>query len=66
MLAVARLDGGDDVDLVVLAAALAARATADERLVQLHGMPAADRIACGPHHAGAELVQNLEGRLVAR
>jgi len=54
----------DDVDLVVLAAPLATRAPAHQRLVDLDGVLATDRVALGPHHASTQLVEDLVGGLV--
>ena len=47
------------------ATALAASRAADEAFVHLHGMLSADLVPLRADHAGAELVQYLEGGLVA-
>lgn len=59
------LDGADHANLVGDASALASRAPADERLVDLDGGTRADAAARG-RHAGAELVEDLERGLVTR
>jgi hypothetical protein len=67
VLLLADLDGTDHKRLIVLAFSLAARDAADPRLVNLDmaGEIAADPVTIRADHAGPELVQDLEGRLVA-
>jgi hypothetical protein len=59
------LDGTDHDRLVMSAASLSARLTADQAFIDLDGMQAANRIALWANHPGAELVEYLKGRLVA-
>ena len=65
VLAGANLDGSNHASLVMHALALAARLAAHVALVNLDRMLAADRVAARANHARAELVENLECRLVA-
>ena len=67
-LALAHLDGAGHQDFVMNAAALAARPAANPGLIDLDADAglAADAILIAPHHAGAQLVQDLEGGLVPR
>ena len=62
------LDGTSDENLVVDTPAFAASPSTNPCLVYLNMFPrlAADTILIGPHHASAELVENAEGRLIAR
>ena len=62
------LDGTSDENLVVDTRAFAASPSTNPCLVYLNMFPrlAADTILIGPHHASAELVENAEGRLIAR
>lgn len=57
--------GGDDVCHFVDAFAFAASASADQTFIDFHGIFPADRVALGPHHSGAQLVEDLEGRFVS-
>ena len=66
LLALADLDGAEHVDLVVAPAPFAARASADERLVDLDRMLRTDWIAVEPHGPRAELLHHHVRRLVAR
>ena len=62
------LDGTSDENLVVDTPAFATSPSTNPCLVYLNMFPrlAADTILIGPHHASAELVENAEGRLIAR
>ena len=59
------LYGADDERLVVDPLALAARPAAHPGLIQLDRVDASDHVDVSAHHAGAELVEDLKGRLVA-
>src|ERR1019366_451875 len=60
------LYGPDDRCPVVHPFALAPRAPANQALVHLDGVHAADAVALWPNHTGPELMENLEGCFVAR
>jgi hypothetical protein len=64
----AHFNGTSDENLVVDTPALAASPSTNPCLVYLNMFPwlAANTILIGPHHASAELVENAEGRLIAR
>lgn len=66
-LPIANLHGGDDERLMMHAPALAARGAADIGFVDFDMLAdrAADGIAVGPNHAGPQLVEHLERRLIA-
>lgn len=61
-------NGTSDENLVVDTPAFAASPSTNPCLVYLNVFPrlAADTILIGPYHAGAELVENAESRLIAR
>lgn len=59
------LDSSHNRRLVVVAASLASRPTAHERLVHLDRILATDDIALWAYHPGSEFVKHLERRLVA-
>ena len=62
------LDGTGDGNLVVNTTAFPTRSPANPGFVHLNmvlGL-STDPVLVGPHHARAELVENLKGRLVAR
>jgi len=61
-------NGAGDEDFVMDASALAARSSADPRLVNFDMLtgPTADPVPVGPHHGRAELVENAKGGLVSR
>ena len=61
-------NGTSDENLVVDSPAFAASPSTDPCLVYLNMFPrlAADTILIGPHHASAKLVEDAEGRLIAR
>ena len=65
---VTHLNGTSDENLVVDTSAFPASPSTNPCLVYLNMLPrlAADTILIGPHHASAELVENAEGRLIAR
>jgi hypothetical protein len=65
LFALALLDRSYYQRLVVLSAPLAARPAPDQRLVDLDPEVTSDAVAIGAHHRHTELVQDLEGRLVA-
>lgn len=67
-LALAHLDSAGHKHLIVNTAPLAARATADQGFIGLNVFSrlSTNPILIWPHHAGAQLVKNLKGRLVAR
>ena len=67
-LPVAHLDGRGHQCLMVDASAFAARPSADQGFVYLDMSPrlAADPVLVGPHHASTELMEYLEGGLIAR
>src|SRR5471030_1623933 len=67
-LPVADFDSAGDNNLVMDAPAFAAGSTADVGFIHLDMLVrlAADAVLIGPHHASAQLVENAEGRLVAR
>ena len=62
------LDGTSDENLVVDTPAFAASPSTNPCVVYVKKFPrlAADTILIGPHHASAELVDNADGRLIAR
>ena len=59
-------NGADDQRLVVDAFPLTLRRAANQRLVHLYGVLTADQVSVGAHHRRAQLVEHLEGRLIAR
>jgi len=67
-LAVADFDGTCDKNLVMDTPAFAAGPAADIGFINLDMLIrlAADAVLIGPHHASAQLVENAEGRLIAR
>ena len=67
-LSMTHLDGTGDGNLVVNTTAFPTRSPANPGFVHLNmvlGL-STDPVLVGPHHARAELVENLKGRLVAR
>ena len=67
-LSMTHLDGTGDGNLVVNTTAFPARSPANPGFVHLNmvlGL-STDPVLVGPHHARAELAENLKGRLVAR
>ena len=67
-LSMTHLDGTGDENLVVNTTAFPTRSPANPGFVHLNmvlGL-STDPVLVGPHHARAELVENLKGRLVAR
>ena len=67
-LSMTHLDGTGDENLVVNTTACPTRSPANPGFVHLNmvlGL-STDPVLVGPHHARAELVENLKGRLVAR
>lgn len=63
--ALALLDRAYDQRLVVPSAPFAARTAPDPRLVDLDREATSDAVTIRAHHRHTQLVQNLEGRLVA-
>ncbi len=59
-------DGADDQRLVVDSFPLTLRRAANQSLVHLNGVLTADQAPVGAHHRSAQLVEHLEGRLIAR
>ena len=64
ILADPNLDSADNDGFVVNPATLSLRLTTDKALVDLHSVRKTNRVAFRVDHTGAELVEDLEGRLV--